>query len=769
MQFFKRLILFALLVSLLGWLFDVLTFKHIVIGILGIGGVIVSIVVIFLIIRAISLLSLLTMDVYVIEVLEERLYNNIPLLGGWIRRKTANTLSHYLREGNVKAAAMLAEAVTRSNDKKVRRIAVEALRQIKTLPCIDAVVAVWVGTRHLALSSLLVEHEWVASEPINERVLSALKVGKLELIRNGAADVVEPLVYACDEFDADISSRARQLLTQLSHKEAKEALCRFVIEHENPTALEAALTTGYLPRDPTQRALFLFVTEQWEQYETLDFDHSLLSSAHRSASPELRRRIASKLRKAGRTDFLTVLAGTDYRSRAADMSLDETEILVQLFSDKQEWEKLWKLVFEIPFVWSIQVVKTLREHSWQPGRDDERGILRELSTLTTEEIVTSEEEARQVLPLALREATIRVKGRVNDVAFSPVRPVIAIGTGNRKVAVWNFQHGEMEQLFEGFKHSIGLVSFLPDGTLLCAERTKTLDEPCAMYMCRDNEHICLGRHDGSVTAIVAFNESQLLSTGRDQKIILWDVEKKRKLQEQNLTFWARAAAVSPDGSYAALLHKGVTLMKIPELTSVRDWSKGSVGRCAVFIPNEQALIVGKSNGQVVIYEYDQDTLRFPTPGELPSLESHDNRTQGVAVLPGNSTIITGGSEGKLLFTNWTDRALLGSVETPGGNFTALHVSPDGVFMSTGDSDASMSLWDLRVLDIPLLFTRPLAKALPDHLVTINELAVNSKLDPRVRQSLTFIQRVLQYRFRFDIEIAEIPRIKVGEFDIEIDA
>ena len=43
-----------------------------------------------------------------------------------------------------------------------------------------------------------------------------------------------------------------------------------------------------------------------------------------------------------------------------------------------------------------------------------------------------------------------------------------------------------------------------------------------------------------------------------------------------------------------------------------------------------------------------------------------------------------------------------------------------------------------------------------------------KLAPNVRQSLTFIQRVLQYRFRFDIEIDEVPAIKVGEFDIEIE-
>jgi hypothetical protein len=31
-------------------------------------------------------------------------------------------------------------------------------------------------------------------------------------------------------------------------------------------------------------------------------------------------------------------------------------------------------------------------------------------------------------------------------------------------------------------------------------------------------------------------------------------------------------------------------------------------------------------------------------------------------------------------------------------------------MAIGDSDASMSLWDLRALDVPTLFARPLVKA-----------------------------------------------------------
>jgi WD40 repeat protein len=704
------------------------------------------------------------MEVYVIEVLKERLYNKIPLIGGWLRRKAAGTLSNLLREGNERAAAMLAEAITHSDDKKVCRIAVDALSQIKTQPCVDAVVAGWVETRHLTLTNLLVEHKWIGSAPMKTRVLSALKVGKLALIREGGADVVEPLVYACEDFDPDISGRARQLLTQLHQEDAKEALCRFVIDHDHPVALEAALAIGYLPRDISQRALFLFLTEQWERYETLDFDHYLLSTAHRIASPELRQRIANKLRAAGRIDFLTVLAGADYYSRAADMTPGETEVLVQILFDKREWAKLWQLVFEIPFIWSIQIINILNREGWKPERGDEQTVFEELSALAEKQIVTSEEEVRQVIPLALQEATIRVKGRVNNVAFSPIHPVIAIGTGNRKVGVWNFQRGEMEQVFEGLNHSVGLVTFLPDGTLLCAERTSALNDPCAIYVCRDHETVCLGQHEGSVTAIEAVGETQLLSTGRDQKIMLWDVPKARKVKEENMTFWARAAKVSSDGQHVALLHEGVTLMNVPNLKRIVNWPKSSVGRCAAFIPNESALVVGKSNGQVLIYEYAKQSL----PWEYQSLEHHDRRVQGVAALIRNSTIITAGSEGKLHFTNWAERKYLGKIKVANGSFTSLHTSPDGTFMATGDSGASMSLWDLRVLDIPKLFTSPFAQALPDLLVTIHELATNPKLDPNVRQSLTFIQRVLGYRFRFDIEIDEVPAIKVGEFDIEIE-
>ena len=705
------------------------------------------------------------MEAHELAILQKWLYNTVPLIGGWFRRRTARVLAHALqRDGDAKVAALLAEAVTRTRDDKLRQLALDALRQIHAQACIDPVVAVWQETRHPALTKMLVEQAWVASAPIELRVMSALKAGPPELLGDGGAEVVAPLVAACEDRDPDISQRAQALLVQLRRAEAKEALCQLVLARDHPHARAAALTTGYLPKEAGARALFLFLTEQWERYEAFDFDHALLSTAHRAAPPELRRRIADKLRAAGRTDFLTVLAGADYRSQAADMTALETDVLVQMLTEHREWGKLWQLAFEIPLSHSSQIVKSLNRAGWQPARGDEQHLLAELGALAAADMATSEIEVRQTLPLALQEAAVRVNGRVNDVAFAPNRPVIAIGGGNRKVALWNFQQGAMEQVCGGFAHSIGLVAFLPDGTLLCAERTNALDAPCGIYLCRADGNIRLGEHLGSVTALEPVGETQLLSTGRDQQIRLWDVPERRQVQAETLTFWPRAAKVSPDGQHVALLHEHVTLRNLPRLDQSRTaWKKDGVSHCAAFVPGEQALIVGKANGHVLIYEYSEKSFAK----EPQALMRHSRCVQGIAVLPNDRTMITAGAEGRLHFTNWQDRTSPGVITVPQGRFTSLHLSPDGAFLATGDSDASMSLWDVRVRELPNLFTRPFAQASPDHLAAVSELAANPKIAPNVRQSLTFIRKVLQYRFRFDIEIDEIPAIKVGEFDIEI--
>lgn len=702
------------------------------------------------------------------ETLESQLYNRLPLIGGWLRQRAARALA---RERSVEATQILAEAVARSDDPRVKRIALEALSHIDAKSRIDATVAVWVATRHPELAALLVEQGWVAQVPVHARVLSALKQGRLEVVTRGGAEVVEPLLLACQDADPGIAGPAQQALRQLERPEAQDALCRMVIQQDIPAARQAALAAGFVPRDTVQRALYFFMTEQWAAYQALDFDQSLLRAAYEAAGPELRRRIMEKLRAAGRTDYLTVVAGRDYRARASVMTGSETEFLVRMLANNQEWPRLWALVTEVPLLWSARIVQMLAASGWQPENQDERYLLEQMAGLAAAPLTLSETKLLHSLPPAVPCARARVVGRINDVAFSPGRPVLAVGTAQRRLVVWNFQQAAIEQVLGGFQHSVGRVVFTDGGAVLGAERSHTR-LPCAIYGWRNGSSFKLGEHRGSVTSLEACGEHQVLSTGRDQRVVVWDIATGRPAREWYFHFWPRATRISADGSRAALLHNGVTLVSLPELQRIHQAEiedGDGVSSCAAFTSGGQEIVLGKFNGQVIVH----DLARRKRRGR--KLLTHRGRVQGLEVRRAptaqgtwSDVIISAGSEGTLQFMRWPERTPLGSVTASEQRLTSLHMAPDGAFMAVGTSDASLSLWDLRTLEASALFTQPLAQATPAQLAVVRVLAAYGDLPSDVRLSLRYLEQVLLHRFRYEIDIDELPTIKAGEFDIEIE-
>jgi hypothetical protein len=105
---------------------------------------------------------------------------------------------------------------------------------------------------------------------------------------------------------------------------------------------------------------------------------------------------------------------------------------------------------------------------------------------------------------------------------------------------------------------------------------------------------------------------------------------------------------------------------------------------------------------------------------------------------------------------------------PLGQVTSLRISPDGLFMALGNSEALLSLWDLRALDARLLLEDALARAAPADLTALGVVLAQAELDPPLRRALQFVDRVLRHRFRFDIQVSEAPVMMMGEFDIEVE-
>jgi hypothetical protein len=56
-----------------------------------------------------------------------------------------------------------------------------------------------------------------------------------------------------------------------------------------------------------------------------------------------------------------------------------------------------------------------------------------------------------------------------------------------------------------------------------------------------------------------------------------------------------------------------------------------------------------------------------------------------------------------------------------------------------------------------------------HLAAISALVSYGDLPVPVQHAVRFMEGVLRHRFRYDVEIDELPTIRTGEFDIEIEA
>ncbi len=708
------------------------------------------------------------MDARTLEKRRRELYNTIPLFGRSIRRRAVAALA---ADGSAEAVRELAQAAVQNRDATIRDLALESVSQVTQQPAINAVCDVWHETRHPTLDALLHAKQWVATAPPEVRVSSALHIGALDLLIHDAAGLMGLLLGACGDFEPQIAANARAALRSLTEQPAREALCDFVINEEHPVAREIALEMGYLPEEAPRRALFLFLTEQWERYDALDFDQRLLRAAYEAAAEGIRRRVREKLRLTGRADFLTIVVGHDYRARAAAMTPEELEFVLRMLQGQQAWDRVWALALEILPLWSARALGILRRAGWQPRDAADRAVFAQCAALAAEELALDEAVMPQHFPCALFQAQLRAPGRINDVAFSPTDSRLAVATGVRKLALWNYETAQTERVLSGFEHSVGQVIFTRSGQLVCAERTNVTTSATGVYGWGGDGLFKLGEHQGSIMALAALAGDLALSAGRDAAVVVWDVAARAERARRVMGEWPRAMCVSQRGDAAlVLLQREFYRLTAPALDPGAWGRLDSTPRSAAFLPGNDAALIGRNNGQVRLYEIRRNQQWEQWIARADFMTEHVQAAVGIEVLPERNYILTAGHEGEVRFFDLASRASLGQAVIPSGEVTALHVSPDGAFMAVGSADASFSLWDLRMPDVAALLRTPLAHITPSAVGVLDACAHNPKLSVEARRAVQFVAALARHRTRFDIELETgvTHTIMAGEFDIEIE-
>jgi len=684
-----------------------------------------------------------------------------------------NNRPEFITGGSADVVDSLLQACVDS-DPAVRGSARQAVGKLLNPVAIDRLCASWVERRTGWLGEVITVAGYVAREPARVRLLSAAHCEISTPITACAPEEIEAAVEIVrSDPDESIRIFVRQALSGLSGPETRDALCRLAAEKEDPLASEIARQAGYVPTTPENRALFYFMLERWDEYETLDFDRRLMQAVFQTADRELRSRITRKLQRSGRVDFLGVLTGAIH-STLAELSEGEIEPVVNMLQSHQQWEKLWDLSLEVPFQMSARIIRTLRQFGWKPESQPDCETFDILASLVDTFPDRSLAEWLRTTPPVTPQAKIHISARVNSVAISPNRPLIALAAGNRRVVLWNFQKAAVEQVLRGFEHSVGKVAFTPGGILLCAERAAVNTDLCRLYTW-DGAGLCpLGAHIGSITALEPVGSQRALSAGKDEMVYLWDLSSRKQVSQKDLHFWPRSARVSPDGSEAVLLDRTVAFISLPDLnflkkagysTRSRQANQHGVASVAIYFQGSRGLILGRSTGQAIVFTPigDQSTVvdRVPLANEWSEVRCVD-------FLERHGLIVLAFAQGEIQYYRWPEKVLVARVKTGGKRLTSLSVSTDGAFMASGDSDASLCLWDFQALDLSDLAQKPLSLLASREFAAVHSLHTRADLPTEVRACARYIQTVIHHRTRFDIQLDELRTVRAGEFDIMIE-
>jgi len=314
-----------------------------------------------------------------LERLARRLRSRLPFIGAGIRRGACRELA---ADGAAETVPHLADALA-SGDAELRAIADAGLRALSRQPAVDALCALWAESRDAALTAIVTDCSYVATQPARARVLSGLLSDALHGEDAEAGDV-PVLVEALDDADAAIRARAAVALRCLALQPAVDALCEAAIADPAGPAAAVAVEKDYRHSLVSRRCLLLLLTGQIERYLDLDFDLRHARAEYEAGDEALRGRLADLVRQSGDTRLAGILLAPSMgpiSKRAADLTEEEANVVVEVYARHGRWAEVLGLMSRLPLSAVLAALDLLAGSGWSPEDREDAEFLRELLAL----------------------------------------------------------------------------------------------------------------------------------------------------------------------------------------------------------------------------------------------------------------------------------------------------------------------------------------------------------------------------------------------------
>src|SRR3989339_268110 len=143
-------------------------------------------------------------------------------------------------------------------------------------------------------------------------------------------------------------------------------------------------------------------------------------------------------------------------------------------------------------------------------------------------------------------------GDIFSMSFSPDNRLIASGSHDNTVKIWDIESRECLYTLRGHSHLIYSVAFSPDGKMVASG---SFDKTVKLWNVETGEEIRTFKgHEGQIRAMAFSPDGSIIASGsEDGTVKIWETTTGKRLQ--NLTVhvpsWVHGLAFSPDGKFLA--------------------------------------------------------------------------------------------------------------------------------------------------------------------------------------------------------------------------